>query len=508
MVILTGIPVNAAEESSNSDDDKYRSPLSLVIGTIAAAAGISIKESYLLSLSDDIFNGIIEGAQSIYNGLYDRAVEVASSIENSNSSSSPAEGGFGGRHRVSDDLNSIAGRMSPYNSIKSDIDSLVFSSVAQSVLNYLDSVSAGYELIGDVSVKNGVVDLRHKNTITFTFPPVSGSYTVVSFPVNNCYFTYYINLSDATKWLLMGYSSEGYSTQIVNGQYVCRVEPHGYDIYFTFSFWQPSSSSFNNAVMTNIYDVNPFVDNSGALCFDVNSNIPDVHFLHRWGFFVSGADHYRIASYNGLWAFVNIANSSDIYKGLTFSSALGALQWFMSLCGIDFSGTNNSDYYRDTSATPVVIDNTKVEQTISNITNNYHEGDTVSMVYPSYYITNNYYNYDDYVKNPDLIFDFSQDGLYKKDIYFPSSDGNKWANKFPFCLPFDIYHLISNFSAEPEAPELHMLVLPANAFGMQNDDFYIDFDFADYNILVQILRFFIAIGFVIWLIVITNKLLQ
>ena len=130
------------------------------------------------------------------------------------------------------------------------------------------------------------------------------------------------------------------------------------------------------------------------------------------------------------------------------------------------------------------------------------------MVYPSYYITNNYYNYDDYVKNPDLLFDFSQDGLYKKDIYLPSSDGNKWANKFPFCLPFDIYHLISNFSAEPEAPELHMLVLPANAFGMQNDDFYIDFDFADYNILVQILRFFIAIGFVIWLIVITNKLLQ
>lgn len=190
----------------------------------------------------------------------------------------------------------------------------------------------------------------------------------------------------------------------------------------------------------------------------------------------------------------------DAYKNLFFATKIDLLNYFFGQGNMSI----NQDFdVQEIDKTPDVIDIDEDKQTeFLNQVDNMSDDDVITIVIPTTTTYNNFVN------NPDLLFDFSQDNLYDSSLNLPSADGNKWANKFPFCLPFDIYHLISNFSAEPEAPELHMLVLPANAFGMQNDDFYIDFDFADYNILVQILRFFIAIGFVIWLIVITNKLLQ
>ena len=90
----------------------------------------------------------------------------------------------------------------------------------------------------------------------------------------------------------------------------------------------------------------------------------------------------------------------------------------------------------------------------------------------------------------------------------PSYDGNILATKFPFCIPFDIIHLFTNFSAEVEAPELHFVVLPANSFNLGNEEFCIDIDFQDYHVIVQLLRFFIAAGFVLWLMVVTNRVLH
>lgn len=193
-------------------------------------------------------------------------------------------------------------------------------------------------------------------------------------------------------------------------------------------------------------------------------------------------------------------NDYSIYKNLIFSDKIAALNYFF---GQGNMSIDSAFEVHEIDRTPDVIDIDEDTQTdFVNQVDNMSDDDVITIVIPTSTTYNNFVN------DPSLLFDFSQDNLYDSALNLPASDGNKWANKFPFCLPFDIYHLISNFSAEPEAPKLHMLALPANAFGMQNDDFYIDFDFADYNILVQILRFFIAIGFVIWLIVITNKLLQ
>lgn len=194
------------------------------------------------------------------------------------------------------------------------------------------------------------------------------------------------------------------------------------------------------------------------------------------------------------------SNNGVAYNNLFFADNVAALNYFFGQGGISI---DSSFEVHEVSSTPDVIEIDEDKQT--TFVNNFNamsDDDVISIVIP----TSNTYN--TFVNNPDLLFDFSQDNLYDSSLTLPATDGNKWANKFPFCLPFDIYHLFSNFSAEPEAPELHMLVLPANSFGFSNDAFYIDFDFADYNILVQILRFFIALGFVIWLIVITNKLIK
>ena len=199
---------------------------------------------------------------------------------------------------------------------------------------------------------------------------------------------------------------------------------------------------------------------------------------------------------------------------MNFNSGFDALAWFWDMCGINIRRGSPSLYGEvDTSPPPIVIDNTKYDQTVTNITNTvtnntYQEGDSVEMVFPSYYVTNNYYNYDDYRQHPEYILDFNQDGLLNTDFNMPSYDGNQLANKFPFCIPFDVYNLVSNLVAEPEAPQFHWLVLPANSFGMSNDDFYIDLDFTPYNFLVQLMRFFIAAGFVVWLMVKTKDLMQ
>ena len=75
-------------------------------------------------------------------------------------------------------------------------------------------------------------------------------------------------------------------------------------------------------------------------------------------------------------------------------------------------------------------------------------------------------------------------------------------------IPFDIIHLFSGFSASAEAPEFHFIVLPANSFGLQNDEFSVDVDFQDFNVVVQVLRFFIAVSFLIWLMLITNNIIK
>ena len=50
--------------------------------------------------------------------------------------------------------------------------------------------------------------------------------------------------------------------------------------------------------------------------------------------------------------------------------------------------------------------------------------------------------------------------------------------------------------------------MPANSFGLQNEEITVEIDFEPYDKIVKILRFFLAAAFVFFLIKITRKLIS
>ena len=75
-------------------------------------------------------------------------------------------------------------------------------------------------------------------------------------------------------------------------------------------------------------------------------------------------------------------------------------------------------------------------------------------------------------------------------------------------MPFDIARLIGDFSATPQIPKFSMIIMPANSFGLNNEEIRVEIDFEPYDKLVQILRFFLALSFVFFLIIITRKIIS
>lgn len=162
---------------------------------------------------------------------------------------------------------------------------------------------------------------------------------------------------------------------------------------------------------------------------------------------------------------------------MVFDSAFDALVCFFYLCDIDVRRGSPSAYGEvDTSPPPIMIDNTVTNITNVVTSNTYQEGDSVETSFPSYYTTNNYYNYDDYRQHPEYIFDFNQDDLLNSDFNMPAYDGNKFATKFPFCIPFDIIHFLAVFSLNlMTLPNFILLFFLLIVSGLQN------VSYAEYN---------------------------
>ena len=74
--------------------------------------------------------------------------------------------------------------------------------------------------------------------------------------------------------------------------------------------------------------------------------------------------------------------------------------------------------------------------------------------------------------------------------------------KFPFCLPWDLYNLFAVLAAEPEAPKF---VIPYKNNMLGIDEEYV-LDFSKYEDAAKIIRFFTCAGFVLALILISRKL--
>ena len=81
---------------------------------------------------------------------------------------------------------------------------------------------------------------------------------------------------------------------------------------------------------------------------------------------------------------------------------------------------------------------------------------------------------------------------------------------FPFCIPFDLVHLIQAFEAEPEAPVFEFpfdLELENPWTGKKILDYHHVFklDMSDYEPLIKIFRIFEIIFFIIGLLMITRQ---
>lgn len=75
-------------------------------------------------------------------------------------------------------------------------------------------------------------------------------------------------------------------------------------------------------------------------------------------------------------------------------------------------------------------------------------------------------------------------------------------DKFPFCIPFDIYKLFNILSAEPQAPQFQIPITIVDG-----EPVNIDIDLSEWDWIAEIVRWFMWIIFVVGLLALTNKLI-
>lgn len=107
--------------------------------------------------------------------------------------------------------------------------------------------------------------------------------------------------------------------------------------------------------------------------------------------------------------------------------------------------------------------------------------------------------------NPADILEFEKAIEYPDGV--PKIDSSGLFDKFPFCLPVDIYNMITGFYAPAEAPRY---VIPIKLFP-QNDGYLIDYSLVvDFNFLdpvIPIIRYGTSFIFIVGLILITRKMI-
>lgn len=90
----------------------------------------------------------------------------------------------------------------------------------------------------------------------------------------------------------------------------------------------------------------------------------------------------------------------------------------------------------------------------------------------------------------------------------PKIDSSGLFDKFPFCIPKDIYNLFIGFSSEASPPKFD---IPFRYLKQNNGSYLIDYtitiDFEQLSDIAYLCRWFISIEFVLSLIMITRKVI-
>ena len=199
----------------------------------------------------------------------------------------------------------------------------------------------------------------------------------------------------------------------------------------------------------------------------------------------------------------NIITLKNYDTNATYDSFDSKQQFFAIACdaaGVAFPATDyndkvDGDVYKS-PAMPTVKPNIDV----------YNGTDNVTLTIPK-----SATSVDDYeairTANPADIIEYDKSIEYPDGV--PEIDSSGLFDKFPFCLPVDIYNLFANFySTNAKAPKFTIPI----KIGQQNDGSY----FVDYDIVVDlsfldsvvpIFRFGVSVSFVLALILITRKMI-
>lgn len=139
-------------------------------------------------------------------------------------------------------------------------------------------------------------------------------------------------------------------------------------------------------------------------------------------------------------------------------------------------------------------------QPINNI-NNYFNTLPVVNLPTQGTVINNYYEYNNYNNNNNTIYELP----YNTELV-PQIPTMVFENKFPFCIPFDIYQFFAMFYVEKEAPHIVVPVPFKGSNGVFAEELTIDL--SDYNYVSDVLRVMLYLLFIVGLMVATRRLIK
>lgn len=215
---------------------------------------------------------------------------------------------------------------------------------------------------------------------------------------------------------------------------------------------------------------------------------------NKWRFVTYGSVFGSESDYD----YVTVTNSET---SKTYDSFDTLEQFYSVVCdasGLDYPATNTTDEVDgDVYNTPVI-------PSFGSVPDVYDGTDSVTITVPQ-----DVTDVNDISKVLDSDITISTDTVADYPDGVPEIDSSGLFDKFPFCLPVDIYNLFANFySTNAKAPKFTIPI----KIGQQNDGSY----FVDYDIVVDlsfldsvvpIFRFGVSVSFVLALILITRKMI-
>lgn len=199
------------------------------------------------------------------------------------------------------------------------------------------------------------------------------------------------------------------------------------------------------------------------------------------------------------YEYLTITNSKTNVTYNEFNSYADFISVVCEASGLDFPATNDRESIDDG------VYNTPVIPSFGSVPDVYNGTDSVTINVSN---ANDITDVNDISKVLDSDITLSTDTVADYPDGVPEIDSSGLFDKFPFCIPYDIYNLFVGFSAEAAPPKFDIpFKIWKNADGSYLIDETITIDFSQFSQLAYLCRWFIAIEFTFGLVLITRKVI-